>query len=518
MSQKYSIKFRNYSLPMNLKKYTEEYLSSKIQVLEVDYKGIINSTDNHIFLLSKGSNIKDIHPFFESIFLTIESISSKTIFSCVEIYVDDNKLMVDVSLIKEKTCVLFIISDFTEHYKESNTLIQERNESTIKKHQLLFEKELLHEKEKLKNTFLAKLSNELRNPLSTIMSLVSLLKESKLNYDQTQIIQLINKTGGHFENLLNDLLDISKISEGKLELKKVSFKLSDIIKYLENLYRSKAYSQQIKLRFIIDPKTPKILIGDPTRLKQILINLLENAFKYTPSGEIKISIKQEYERAKKVTLSINVEDSGSGLNTSELTKVFADYNQIDSLLNPLSSQSLGLKIVEDLVNLQGGQINVKSATKKGTTFHITLPFQVPLVSEKKKKKKYTKAERGLYKLIKILFIDDSEINQLIITKYCVSEGNYKIDLANSQEMAFNLLSKKEYDILLIDLDMPMLDAGLFIKDFKSKYKKTPLLSLSGKALKKDEEDFLKIGVNKYITKPYTKVELFKEINSLVKNS
>lgn len=499
---------------MSLKKYTENYLESRIQILKIDFLGNLLKVEGNLFTIKKGNKIQDVHPFFESTLAILDSLENKTLFSCVELSQKDSIFMVDVTFYREENHFIIIIADFTDHYKESNTLIQERNESIIKKNKLHFEKELLLEKEKLKNTFLAKLSNELRNPLGSMMSLVSLFQESKLNYDQTQILQLINKTGIHFENLLNDLLDISKISEGTLELKKVPFKINDITKYLENLYRIKAIKKEVKLKFDIDKKTPKILIGDPTRLKQILINLLENAFKYTKKGIIKISIKQEYERAKKATLLFVIEDNSKGLTDSELAHAFKEYKQINNLLNPLTSQSLGLKIVDDLVSLQKGKIIAKSTINQGTTFHITLPYQIPL-SSTTKKKNTKKAERGLYKTIQLLLVDDSEINQLILTKYCVSKKNYKIDLANSVEMAKNLLEKKEYHVLLIDLDMPLLDASKLINNIKKKYKKIPIIAISGKALKKEKEKFLKLGINTYLTKPYSKDVFFEEINKLV---
>lgn len=502
---------------MNLKNFKESFFNSTFQGVEIDEKGTIISSDNTLFKLKKGSNIQDISPFFESLILLLKSIETQSIFSCVELIQSNKKFLIDITVIKEKDHVLLLICDFTNHYNESNTLIQEKNESTIKKNELLFEKELLLEKEKLKNTFLAKLSNELRNPLNTMMSLVSIMRESKVSYEHAQMLQIIRKTGTHVETLLNDLLDIGRISEGQLEIKQVYFKITDIVKHIEELYTYKSENKKVQFSIKLNPNVPKLVIGDPTRLKQILINLIENAYQHTKEGSISLSIAQDFTRAKKSTISFTITDTGVGLSSPNISTIFSDYYQIDKLLSPIDGKGLGLKIVDDLVSLQQGKILVKSELEKGSSFIVSIPYQLP-ISVVKPKRIAKKAERGLYELVKVLLIDESEINQMILTKIFLLEGNYKIELANTKELVYNAIENKEFDVILIDLDMRMTDEVELItalkKDPSSKH--IPIIAISGKALPVEKDEILKLGVKAYITKPYEKTELLKAISDLKK--
>jgi len=500
---------------MNLNNFKESFFNTTFQGVEIDLKGTILNSDNNLFQLKKGDHIKNLSPFFESLLLILDALEDQSIFSCVELNINNQKFLIDVSIIKEKTHILLLICDFTNHYNESNTLIQEKNESTIKKNELLFEKELLLEKEKLKNTFLAKLSNELRNPLNTIMSLISIMKDSKVSYEHSQMLHIAKKTGTHVETLLNDLLDIGRISEGVLELKKVSFKITDVARHIEELYTFNSKNNNVVFNLEISSNVPKIVVGDPIRLKQILINLIENAYQRTKEGKITLYINQDYSRAKKATISFHIKDSGKSIETAHISNIFNEYYQLEKLLSPISGEGLGLKIVDDLVKLQSGKIQVKSKEEEEATFIVSIPFQIP-ITVAKEKRIGKKAEKGLYELIKVLLIDDSEINQMIITKLFISEGHYQVSLATNSEMTFNLLETNEIDVILIDLDMPTLDELQLIKQLKSNplSKGIPVIAISGKALPSEKNVVLDIGVKAYITKPYEKSELFKAINDL----
>ncbi|MBV1923828.1 MAG: response regulator, partial [Flavobacteriaceae bacterium] len=325
------------------------------------------------------------------------------------------------------------------------------------------------------------------------------------------------KTGTHVETLLNDLLDIGRISEGVLELKKVPFKITDVAKHIEELYSFNSKNKKVNFVLDIKPNVPKVLIGDPIRLKQILINLIENAYQRTKEGNITLSINQDYSRAKKATISFHIKDSGAEIETEHISKIFNEYYQIEKLLSPISGEGLGLKIVHDLVTLQKGSIQIKNKEENESTFIVSIPFQIPITLQKEKRIS-KKAERGLYELIKVILIDDSEINQLILTKQFISEGHYKINLATNIEMTLNHLETKEIDVILIDLDMPTLDEIQLIKQLKENIlsKNIPVIAISGKALPAEKNEVLDLGVKAYITKPYEKSELFKAINDLIK--
>lgn len=500
---------------MNFKNYKEEYTSKKIQCIEIDLEGEIISSDNAIFEVNPAYNLKTISPFFESLVLMWDTLESETLFSCVELIQDKKELLLDVTVIKKRAQILLIIYDFTTHYKEANVLIQERNESTISKNHLFFEKELLIEKEKLKNTFLEKISHELRNPLSDILGLVSIIADSRVNNEQAQMLSIIKKTGGHLEALLNDLLDIAKISRGKLVIKQVSFKIKDITTHLNELFQIKAKQQQIKLAISIDKSVPKFLVGDPTRLKQILINLLENAFNHTEKGEVSLVIKQQRTTVEKTIISFKVQDTGSGIKATEIPKIFDEYYQTEKLLSQSNRVGLGLKIVEELVQFQDGSVKVYSFFGEGSTFTVNIPYKIFKSKNKEKKKIVQKARKGLYNYIKVLLVDDSKTSQMILAKMLLAEESFIVDFAFNGEMALNILNKNKYDVLLVDIEMPTLDGYQFI-EFVKRNEKTydiPIIVLSGKAFKKDKEKALRLGAKTFITKPYNKKHLLKEIKS-----
>ncbi|MEP2990932.1 MAG: ATP-binding protein, partial [Gilvibacter sp.] len=447
-----------------------------------------------------------------------DQVSSKNkavYYPCVNLQDGKKQWLVDIDVLYNKDSITIAVFDFTEHYKRSHPIIQEKNETAIAAERLKFEKQLLEEKERLKNTFLAKLSHELRNPLSNMLGFVGLLRDSKTSYEQQEMLKIVDKTGRHLEELLNDLLDISKISEGNLELKKVPFKLEDVALHLKELFALKSRNQSVVLTISIKENVPKVVIGDPTRLRQILINLIENAYKSTRKGSVELTISLNYNRAKKATVNFCVEDTGHGIEETEIPKIFESYYQIESLLSQTQGEGLGLKIVHDLVLLQNGKIKVSSQVGEGSRFDVALPFDLPITKEKKGAKK---APIQTQKPIRVLLVDDAEIDQMLIMKILIKEGFIKMDLAINGQMAWQLLELKEYDVLLVDLDLPVMDGMTFIKKVRNQkmYKNLPIVILTAIATSDYKEAAAKLNVNEYITKPFDAKHLVESLSEAVK--
>lgn len=493
----------------------EKLLDKKLQLIEIDNNGKVLSSDSTLFTIKKGTNLADFNPFFFTIADQVSAKNKAVYYPCVNLQDDKKQWLVDIDVLHNKDSITVAVFDFTEHYKRSHPIIQEKNETAIAAERLRFEKELLVEKEKLKNTFLANLSHELRNPLSNMLGFVGLLRESKLSYEQQEMLKIVDKTGKHLEELLNDLLDISKISEGGLELKKVPFKLEDVAMHLKELFALKSRNQNVVLTISIKENVPKILIGDPTRVRQILINLIENAYKCTRKGSIDLAITLNYNRAKKATINFSVEDTGHGIEESEIPKVFEKYYQIESLLSQTQGQGLGLKIVHDLVHLQNGKIKVSSVVGEGSRFDVALPFELPITKEKKSPKKATIQTQ---KPMRVLLVDDAEIDQMLIMKILIKEGFIKMDLAINGQMAWQLLELKEYDVLLVDLDLPVMDGMTFIKKVRNQkmYKDLPIVVLTAIATKAHKDAAAKLNVNEYITKPFDAKHLVETLKDVVK--
>lgn len=505
---------------MNNNTFVDTFVEKKIQLIETDKNGKVKNDSTNILTLKKGEFLPKKFPFFESIFTIIADISSNTIFPCVE-FIDDSgkKWLIDVTLVKQKEKIIVLLTDFTEHYTQSNTLIQEKNESIIANQKLLFEQALFKEKEKLTNTFLAKLSHELRSPLSNILGIIGLLQESqKMNYEDAEMLKIATKTGFHMESLLNDLLDISKIKQGVLDIKEVPFKMYSVLSFISELYKIKAGNKGLKFIVKIDKDVPKNILGDPVRLKQILVNLTENAFKNTKTGQIKIHVSKLEEIPNKTYIGFDVIDTGNGINEKDIPDIFKQYYQLENLFNPTQGDGLGLKIVEDLVVKQGGEIAVKSKKGIGTTFSIKIPYKT-LVKKPKDRKIYKKEDyQGILNIINVLIVDDSEIDLMILTKLLLKQLYFNIDLATGVKQAFSRIEKKKPDVVLVDLVLEEEEGLTLIKKLKENKEtaQIPVIAITARATKEVENACKKLGVNGFITKPYDKHELITLINRAVR--
>ena len=500
---------------MDSKSLKAQLLDQKFQILTTDHSGVIQDSDNTLFKVKKGSDLGALDPFFEAVLPLSSEDTDKLEFPCINLKLDDKELILDIQLDYHKDKLVLILCDLTEHYNRSHPVVQEKNENTILANKLLLEQAIANEKEALKNSFLTKLSHEVRKPLSNMMGFVNLLQDSSLSYEQTEMLKIVRQTGLHIEELLNDLLDISKISQGTLGLKKVQFKIKDVTKHVSDMFSIKARSKRIDFEIVIRDNVPATLIGDPIRVKQILINLVDNAFKNTAKGKIMLDISVDYSRAKKVTVRFSVSDTGYGIKDTELPKIFDSYYQIDQLLAPTEGQGLGLKIVDDLVKLQKGKIKVKSESGKGSQFDVSLPFEVPLRKEKKQPRKKA---IDVDEPIRVLCADDAELDQMLIMKILINEGFISMDLALHGEMALQLIELKKYDVILLDLDLPLLNGIDFLKRIRSerKTKKLPVVVLTALANREYKEEAEKLGVSAYLTKPFQPKELVKAIKAAFK--
>ena len=500
---------------MSLKNFKSELLEKRVQIISTDTSGKIISSDQALIDLKTGNSLKELDPFFEAILPLAGKDNPKLEFPCINVKHKDKEFILDIEVRHSKDELIVILYDFTEHYRRSHPVVQEKNENTILANQLLVEQAIANEKEALKNSFLSKLSHELRKPLGNMMGFVNLLQDSNLSYEQSEMLKIVRQTGMHIEELLNDLLDISKISEGTLKLKNVSFKMKDVTKHLQDMFSLKAKSKRIEFEINMRDNVPAILIGDPIRVKQILINLVDNAFKNTPKGKVLLDISVDYSRAKKVSLRFSVSDTGYGIKDAELPKIFDTYYQIDQLHSPTEGQGLGLKIVDDLVKLQSGKIKVKSKVGEGTQFEVSLPFEVPLREEKKpaRKKAVDVDER-----IRVLCVDDAELDQMLIMKILINEGFISMDLALHGEMALQLLELKSYDVILLDLDLPILNGIDFLKKLRAerKTKKQPVVVLTAMAGPEYQQEAETLGISAFLTKPYQPKELVRAIKEAFK--
>lgn len=369
-----------------------------------------------------------------------------------------------------------------------------------------------------KSNFLANMSHEIRTPLNAIYGFSKLLTENHSITENIKYIQGINASSENLLRIINDVLDFSKIESGKIELDLAPFDLRKNFKKIFSTFEFKADSKNIKLLYSIDNRIEQFLEGDINKLCQILINLVNNAIKFTQAGYVKINCqiiedKQEYQK-----ISFKVEDTGIGIAEASHEKIFEQFKQADeSTTRRFGGTGLGLAISKELVEKMGGFINLKSTVGKGSIFHFELTF-------KKMSKEYNdeieqlKGNSILLKGIKILLVEDNEFNQ-ILAKSILKNKGMLVDTANDGLESIEILKEKKYDLILMDEQMPKLGGIEATQIIRNELKiKTPIIAITANIVKGVIETCINAGMNDYISKPFESDVLIDKISKLVINN
>ena len=503
---------------MSLSELKTSFVNKRIQQLEVSDTGLVTASDNAIFNIPKDTQLAAAHPFLEATQYLLPSIAKNITFPCVNMEIDSVKKIVDIEILRQDEQLYILLFDFTEHYEASHPLVQEKNENSIAKSKLDFEKRLLIAKSEFKNSFLSNLNHEIRNPLNNMLGFMDLLAETKLNYDQYETIKIIRKTGTHIKMLLEDILDISKIERGVIDVKNVNFYLTSIISSLQQHFSLKYNNSPVELEVDIIGKVPKTFIGDPVRLNQILFNLLENAFRNTTEGAVTLRISSEDTSEKIALVHFEVSDTGMGIPEEALDQVFDSYYQLKLEKEKPIGEGLGLKIVKDLVELLQGSITVTNAVGKGAIFTCSLPFEK---RKAKREKKTIQKGSGIYRSKRILIVEDRADNQMLFMKtFLNNDKGYVIEIASNSAQAMKLLENRNYDLVITKNALPEEDGVVFIKKLQQhsleKINDMPILVASGSTMILEQQEFLSAGASHFLPKPYTKKELFKCIEKLIR--
>lgn len=408
--------------------------------------------------------------------------------------------------------IVIVARDITARKKFENELIEAKRNAEKAA-------QVAEEAVKAKQQFLSNMSHEIRTPMNAIVGFTKVVLKTDLTEKQKEYINAIKISGDALIVLINDILDLAKVDAGKMTFEQIPFKLSASIYAMLHLFETKISEKNLKLVREYDSRVPEVLIGDPVRLHQVVLNLVSNAIKFTSEGSITVSVKLVEEDSKKVKLEFAVKDTGIGIPEGKLDSIFDNFQQATSGTSRLyGGTGLGLAIVKQLITAQGGEVKVESKPGEGSRFAFTLSFKkaqekIEATQEQPQEQQVEMpTARG-----RILVVEDVALNQLLM-KTLLEEFGFELEIAGNGKVGVEKLGKKQFDLVLMDLQMPEMNGFEATEHIRKKMKlQIPIIALTADVTTVDLEKCKRLGMNDYISKPIDDKLLLKKINKYIQN-
>jgi len=368
---------------------------------------------------------------------------------------------------------------------------------------------------KAKQQFLSNMSHEIRTPMNAIIGFTKVLLKTNMSAKQKEYLEAIKLSGDALIVLINDILDLAKVDAGKMTFEQVPFKMARSISAMLHLFQTKIQEKNLKLEKEFDDRIPEVLLGDPVRLHQIILNLVSNAVKFTTKGKITVSVKLLEEDEKEASIEFAVHDTGMGIPESKIGKIFENFQQASSGTSRLyGGTGLGLAIVKQLVEAQSGSIQVSSIENEGSTFSFILKFQ-KTTAETELESEPIEPDTDITG-IKVLVAEDIALNQLLM-RTLLDDFGFECDIADNGKIAVEKIQTQKYDVILMDLQMPEMN-GFEATDFIRNELKSdiPIIALTADVTTVDLAKCKAVGMNDYIAKPVDEKLLYSKIIGIVK--
>ncbi|MBB5394851.1 response regulator [Mucilaginibacter sp. AK015] len=407
-------------------------------------------------------------------------------------------------------------------YRNKTIFINISNISPQKSYQLqlIKSKEAAEYGKKVKETFLANMSHELRTPVNGIIGLSSLLRKTPLNNQQNNLLDMLETSSRSLLGVINDVLDISKMEAGKLNIVRSPNNIKAIVNSVAGLLKFNADEKDLEFITEIDNDIPETLMVDSLRLNQILMNLLSNAIKFTDRGYVKLNVSVLQKSNNKVKLKFSVEDTGIGIPPARLSKIFESFEQAeDDTSNKYGGTGLGLAIVKRLIELKGGELTVSSKPGTGSIFSFVNWFAIANHPQVPKMVK-TSTKLAPFLNTSVLVAEDNLINQFMVTKL-LKDWNVKVEIVDTGDKALEKLKETRYDLVLMDTHMPGLSgyqtARAIRTEFEEPMRSIPIISLSASAFEHEQLEAIAAGMNDVLSKPFEAHELHAKIAKVLKD-
>lgn len=367
---------------------------------------------------------------------------------------------------------------------------------------------------KAKERFLATMSHEIRTPLNVISGFAEQLLQTSLKDEQKKLMEIIQKSTEHLTTIINDILDYSKLEASKIELEKIIFSPKEILEEVAMMMKPEAENKFLQFSFDIQKNIQHFLIGDPIRLRQILLNLLSNAIKFTQKGSILVKVFSTLQDETTMQLHLIIKDTGIGIPQEKIKTIFNEFEQADSsTTRKFGGTGLGLTITKKLLEIQNGIINITNNEPKGTVISIIIPYKVGTSDSLPHQIKISK-ELNIFQNKIFLIADDERYNRMLLIEIFKKWGADFSEVENGQQAVDELL-RKSYDAVLMDMRMPIMDGTEATKTIRTKLKgekaRVPIIALTAVTVKEDIERALAAGMNDFISKPFKEKELYDKL-------
>lgn len=368
----------------------------------------------------------------------------------------------------------------------------------------------------VKENFLANMSHEIRTPLNAILGYTNLLQKKKLDADTRLHISTVQQSGETLLAIVNDILDLSKIESGMMRIEHVPFDPEALVHSVGTMFHHRSAEKQVPLIVTFDPAIPETITGDPTRLTQILVNLVSNAFKFTEKGEINLGVTATAVDSERLNLTFEVTDTGIGIESERLETIFERFRQAeDSTTRQFGGTGLGLSIVRDLVHLQDGHISVTSKPGAGTSVKVSIPYRVAMSGEVPVAVTADNAHPQRPGL-RVLIVEDHVINQGLMMRLMEERGIAGHVAVNGYE-ALEMLRNGPFDLVFMDIQMPGMDGYTATHAIREELKLAlPVIAMTAHAMEGEKEKCIRLGMDDHIAKPVRESELDRILASYVK--